>query len=36
VIAAINFNDQPNSWREEIYDEAQHRHLAPKRNAELT
>ena len=36
VIAAINFNDQPNGWREEVHDEAKQRHLAPKRNAELT
>jgi hypothetical protein len=36
VIAAINFNDQPNGWRQEIHDEAEQRHLAPKRNAEPT
>jgi hypothetical protein len=36
VITAINFNDQPNDWRKEINDESEQRHLAPKRNAELT
>jgi len=37
VIAAINFNDQPNGWREEIHDEAEQRHLAPEtqRRADL-
>jgi hypothetical protein len=35
VIAAINFDDQTNGWREKIYNEAKQRHLPTERDAEL-
>jgi hypothetical protein len=35
MIAAINFNDELRGWREEVHDEAEHRHLVAKRDAEL-
>jgi hypothetical protein len=35
VIAAIDLDDEPSRWRDEIGDETPERHLPPKPNAEL-